>query len=70
VAIGKRQHEGEKLIAEASERLAKATSCQMNTTDIFAAQALLTTRNTLLQETRKEMKDLEASSAPHEKQTK
>jgi len=39
IEIGKRQHEGEKLIAEASERLAKATSCQMNTTGILAAQA-------------------------------
>jgi len=67
VEIGKRQHEGEKLIAEASERLAKATSSKMNMTDILAAQALLNSGNTLIQETRKELQELEAPHKKHKK---
>ena len=67
VEIGKRQHEVKKLIAEASERLAKATSSKMNMTDILAARALLNSGNTIIQETRKELQELEAPHKKHKK---
>jgi hypothetical protein len=67
VEIHKKQQEGEKLIAEANDRLLKATSTQMNLTDMLAAQALLNSGNTLLSESRKELLELESLPAPCKK---
>jgi hypothetical protein len=63
--IEKKQSEGEQLIAEATQRLAKATSTStsdMNVKDILAAQALLQTGNAMLAESRREMQEMESTS--------
>jgi len=53
-----------------NQRCGKQESSQMNNADILAALVLLNTGNTLIQETRKGLMELEALPAPHEKHKK
>ena len=64
--IEKKQSEGEQLVAEATQRLAKATmsTSDMNVKDILAARALLQTGSAMLTESRCELQEMESTS-PH-----
>ena len=57
------QKEAEQLIAEASDRLAKATMSK-NKAELLAAQALLHTGNTKLMEAQKAQEQLESVPPP------
>ncbi len=66
--IDQKHVQASKLIAEANERLAKAsTSSKINMTDILAAQSLLQTGNTMLSESMRELQEIESLSQPTKK---